>query len=66
MAGLRISVQANPKALADSLVDPFPSTVDTPLPEIVVDGRPSRELVRKQAPPTAAPQEVEDGLKDLA
>ncbi len=46
--GLRISPQADPKALADSLVDPLPGAIDPPLSEIVViDGGPSREVVRK-------------------
>jgi hypothetical protein len=41
-AGLRVPLQANPKeAFADRAVDPLPSTVDTPLSEVVVDGRPS-------------------------
>src|SRR5215217_1908720 len=40
--GLWISVQANPKALADSPVDPLPGAIDTPFSEIVVvEGGPS-------------------------
>jgi len=39
--GLGISFQANPEALADSPIDPLPSTVDTPFSEVVVDGGPS-------------------------
>jgi hypothetical protein len=31
----------------------------------VVDGRPSREVVRKQAPLTTAFEEVENGVQDL-
>jgi len=47
-AGLWISFQANPKAFADGPVDLLPSTVDTPLSEIVViDGGPSRKVMRK-------------------
>ena len=40
--------------------------VHAPLPEVMVDGRPSGEVVREQAPLAAAPQEVEDGVEDLA
>jgi hypothetical protein len=47
---LRIPLRANPQAFADSSVDPLPSTVDAPSSEIVVDGGPSREVVRKQTP----------------
>ena len=61
--GLRISLQAQPKAFPDSLIDPLPSAVDGPSPEIVVDGRPPRKVVREHAPLTAASQDVEeDGI----
>jgi hypothetical protein len=46
-AGLRIAVQEDPQAFADSPVDPLPSTIDTPLSERVVNGGPSREVLRK-------------------
>jgi hypothetical protein len=46
-AGLGISPQANPKAFSDSPVDPLPGAIDTPLSEIVVDGGPSRKVMRK-------------------
>jgi len=29
------------------------------------DGLPRREIVRKEAPRTATPQDIEDGVKDL-
>jgi len=48
--GLGISVQANPEALAYGPIDPLPGNIDTPLSEVVVDGGPSREIVRKQSP----------------
>jgi len=35
------------------------------LSEIVIDGRPSREVVRKQAPLAAALEDVEDSVEDL-
>src|SRR5688572_5056722 len=53
-AGLGISVQANSQTFADSPVDPLPGAVDTPLPEVVVDGGPSRKIVWEQAPLAAA------------
>jgi hypothetical protein len=64
-AGLCISVQANPQAFSYSPVDPFPGTVDAPGSEVVVNGRPSREVVGKQAPLTTAFEDVEDGVHDL-
>src|SRR5215213_2267307 len=65
-AGLRISAQANPQAFSDGPVDPLPGAVDPPFPEVVVDGGPPGEVVRKHAPLAAASEEVEDGVKDLA
>src|SRR5688572_1153847 len=38
---LRVSLQANPQALAERPIDPLPSAVDTPFPEVPVNGRPS-------------------------
>jgi hypothetical protein len=64
-AGLRIPSQADPQSFADRAVDPLPGTVDTPSPEVVVDGRPSREVVGEQAPLTSALQNVEDSVEDL-
>jgi hypothetical protein len=52
-AGLRISLQANSETFPDSSIYALPGTVDAPFSEIVVDGGPSREVVRKHAPLTA-------------
>jgi hypothetical protein len=47
-AGLRIPLQADPEAFAESPVDPLPGAVDAPSPEVMVDGGPpSRKVVRK-------------------
>jgi hypothetical protein len=47
-------------------VHPLPGTIQAELPEVVVDTAPGGEIVRKQAPRTAAPYyDVEDGVKDL-
>ena len=43
----------------------FPSTVDAPSSEVVVDGFPRREFMGQQAPSTAPSDDVEDGVKDL-
>jgi hypothetical protein len=63
-AGLRISLQAHTQAFSESSVDTLPGTIDTPSPEIVVDGWPSRKVVGKQAPLATALQDVEDGVQD--
>ena len=44
-AGLRIPLQANPKAFSESSIDALPGTVDAPFSEVVIDGGPSREVV---------------------
>jgi hypothetical protein len=61
-AGLRISLQADAQAFSEGSVDALRGAVHAPLPEVMVDGRPSGEVVREQAPLAAAPQEVEDGV----
>lgn len=66
-SGLRITPEADPKALADGRIDPFPRIVDPPGPEVVVNGLPGRQVVGQQAPSTSATQHVEeDGIEDLA
>src|SRR5919106_3613284 len=65
-AGLRIPPQANPQTLSDRPVDPLPGVVYSPNSEVVKDGLPWWEVVGKQAPGTATPQDVEDGVEDLA
>jgi hypothetical protein len=47
-------------------VDPLPGAVLTPSPEVMVDGLPGREVVRKQTPLAATTRDVEDGVEDLA
>jgi hypothetical protein len=47
-------------------VHPLPGSIEAELSEVVVDAAPGREVVRKQAPRTAAPYDVEDGVEDLA
>src|SRR5215208_2668017 len=65
-AGLRTSAQANPEAFAECTVDPLPGAVDTPFPEVPVNGWPPGEVVGKQAPLASALQQVEDSVQDLA
>src|ERR687889_536271 len=65
-AGLRIPPQANPQTLSDRPVDPLPGVVYSPNSEVVKDRLPWWEVVGKQAPGAATPQDVEDGVYDLA
>src|SRR5919112_5185596 len=64
--GLRVPLEAHPNALAQGRVHPFPGAIYAPSPEVTVDGLPGREVVRQQAPGTAAMHDVEDGVDDLA
>jgi hypothetical protein len=65
-AGLRISLHADPHPFAQGSVHPLPGSIHSPQTEVVVDGLPGWEVMRKQAPGTAAPYDVEDGIEDLA
>jgi hypothetical protein len=65
-AGLRVSTTPPPQALAQRCVQHLPDSVDSPSPEVVVDGLPRRIFLRKHAPLAAALQHIEDGVKDLA
>jgi hypothetical protein len=40
--------------------------IEAPQPEVMIGGLPGRELVRQQAPGTAAPNDIEDRVQDLA
>ena len=61
-AGLGVPPQADSEALADGTVEPLPGALYAPFPEAPVDGGPSGEVVREQAPLAAALEDVEDGV----
>jgi hypothetical protein len=65
-AGLRVSLQTNPRPLAQGGMHPLPGAIQAEPSEVVVDAAPGWEIVGKQAPGAAAPHDVEDGVKDLA
>src|SRR5215203_1374866 len=65
-AGLRVPLETDPDPLTQGRVHPLPGPIQAELPEVVVDAAPGREIVGKQAPRTAAPHDVEDGVEDLA
>src|SRR5215208_5000088 len=64
-ARLGVPPEANPHPFAQRGVHPLPDTVQTPSPEVVLDGLPRREVVRQKSPGAAALQDVEDGVEDL-
>ena len=64
--GLGNSPEPSAQELADSVVHSFPSAVEAPSSEVMVDGAPRWEVAGKQPPRTATPQDVEDGLEDYA
>ena len=64
---LRVSPHTYAHPLTQGGVQPLPGAVDTPSPEVMVDGLPRREVVGQKAPGTAAADDVEDGVnKDLS
>jgi hypothetical protein len=44
-AGMGIPFEADPEAFSDSSVDPLPSSVYAPFPEVPIDGGPPGEVV---------------------
>ena len=46
--------------------DVLDDTLQLPLPEIVIDGLPGREVARKHSPLTAGLVDVEDGVHNLS
>jgi hypothetical protein len=44
---------------------PFPESILPPQTEVVIDGFPGRQIVRKQAPRTAASQQIQDGIENF-
>src|SRR3712207_4455413 len=59
----RFATRHRADALAQDAVDPLPGTIEAPSTEVMVDGLPGRELVRKEAPGAAAAHCVEDGVQ---
>ncbi len=52
--------------LTQDRIQVLPGTVQTPHTEIVIGSLPRCELVREQPPCAATPNNVEDGIQDLA
>jgi hypothetical protein len=65
-AGFGIALESNAQAFADRVVQPLPSAVDAPSSEVMKDGLPRWEVVRQKAPRAATPQDIEEGVEDLA
>src|SRR5918998_2197625 len=65
-AGLGVPLLANPHSLAQGGVHPFPSAIQAPGAEVVVDGFPRRKVVWEKSPSTAATYHIEDGVENLA
>src|SRR6516164_9059813 len=63
-AGTSRSPGRDSHLLVDSAVQFYPHACSFPSPEIMVDGTPSWELMRQQAPLTAGAQEIKDGVDD--
>ena len=63
---LRVTPDGGAELLPQDGVQVFPSAVQAPQPEIVIGGLPGCELVGQQSPGTATPNNIEDGVQDLA
>ena len=63
---LGVAPDIRAELLAQDCVEVLPGAVQTPQAEIVIGGLPGRELVREQPPSAATPNNVEDGVQDLA
>jgi hypothetical protein len=61
-----IPTQAGSQPLPKRRVKLLPGSVDSPPPEVVVDGLPRWELIRQKSPSAAALEDVVDSVEDLA
>jgi hypothetical protein len=66
-AALRVPLNTHSHPLAQGLVHPFPSSIQAPSSEVMVNGLPGWELMRQKAPLAAASGHVEeDSVENLA
>jgi hypothetical protein len=65
-AGLGIAALLDANLETQRLEQLVPDTFVSPATKVPVDGAPGREIVGQQSPRTAAAQDVEDGIDDLA
>jgi|SRR5438874_8162618 len=63
---LRIAADGRAELLAQHGVEVLPGAIQTPQAEIVIGSLPGCELVRQQPPGAATPNDVEDGVQNLA
>src|SRR5215210_5259626 len=65
-AGQRVLTRAGPHPLAKRRVEPLEGPVRAPPPEPPVNGLPRQEVPGQQPPGTAAFEDIEDRVEDLA
>ena len=65
-ARLGVAPDTGAELLAERRVQVLPRAIQTPQPEVMVGGLPSWKFVRQQPPGAATPQDVENGVQDLA
>ena len=51
---------------AQGIVDTFPGPIAPPLPKVVVDDTPGRQIVGDKPPRTARPQDIENRINDFS
>src|SRR3954452_15975436 len=62
--GLRVAPGRQAYAFAQAAVDLFPKADLTPLPKVIVDRFPLRQIMRQQTPGNTPAQHVEHGIDD--
>src|ERR1041384_3387394 len=65
-AGLAVAAFQDAEVTAQGIVDPFPGTIFSPAPKVMIDDAPGRQIVGDKAPRTAGAQDIQDRIDDLA
>src|SRR5436309_15672460 len=60
--GQRLTSGRHPDALAQTAVDLLPDARPTPLPEVIIDGLPFRQIMRQHTPGAATAQYIQHGI----
>src|SRR4051794_24417440 len=62
--GLCVASGRYTHAFSQTTVDLLPETGPTPLPEVIIDGLPLRQIMGQQAPRNTAPQHIQHRIDD--
>src|SRR5215210_8178972 len=62
---IRVLTYSLPLSVAQGPVKESPRSAKAQFSEVVVNGRPRREVVGQKSPRTAASEDIEDGVEDI-